>query len=82
MNKIIKDLIILIAKFNRHEWFKDKDMEDLIPFIISTLYNNNVYGVPVGSSWFSECSKERVLTYLENNHNLFDEYNEWCELQR
>lgn len=78
----LKALIELIACFNRHRWFKDKDMEDLMPFISGTLMTHGVYVMPCGCAWAHETTKEQVEEYLSENKTLFDSYHSWASTQR
>ena len=72
----------LISRFNRHLFFKEKDMEEWMPFISKYLYNKGIYVMPCGSAWYHETTKENVEEYLKEYSDLFKEYTKWCDSQR
>lgn len=79
---IIEYLVNKIALLNRHAFFKNKDMEEWMPFISLWLYYRGVYVRPIGSDWCHEVSKESADEYINQNQHLYDEYAKWCDEQR
>lgn len=74
----------IIAPLNRYSFFKGRDMEDWIPFLVSWCSQFGVYFIPRGSGWAGNATKEQVEEYLsdERIQKLFDEYHQWYVEQR
>lgn len=66
------------------EWFRDceQPMSRCMPFISSCLAQYGIYVMPVGASWCTPVTKDQVLGYIRENHDLILEYGKWCEEQR
>lgn len=79
---IIRQLVTAIACLNRHAFFKDKDMDEWMPFISKLLYDNGIYAMPVGCAWCIEVSKDMVEKYLDEYKELFEEHRKWVISQR
>lgn len=79
---IIQEIVGVVARLNRHSFFKDKDMEEWMPFISGALYDSGVYVMPIGSAWCCKASKDMVKEYLDDNKELFEEYHKWAISQR
>ena len=79
---IAEYLVNKIAILNRYSFFKNKDMEEWMPFISLWLYHKDIYVRPVGSAWYCEVDKESAAEYIRENQHLYDKYAEWCDKQR
>lgn len=82
VEEILKGFVDVVANFNRRPWFKDKDMDEWMPFLTGYLKDKGFHIMPCGSAWAYAMPKESVERYLGENQHLFDSYWDWAATQR